>query len=203
MRVAAAAISAIAQLRRNKMGVFEEEPVRLKPIVLYPPKIDHVMLALERAPFVFLAGPIQGAPDWQAEAIERLSDVSINPVIANPRSPTWHGNYYGQVDWETAHLARAAKKGVILFWLANPDPEAHQPPGRAYAQTSRFELGEWLARASHMPMHPVNLVVGIEPGFTNERYIRHRIDGLFPRRVIHTRLWSACEEVVHVVKGGK
>ncbi len=186
------------------MGLFDSDPVKLKPIVLYPPKIDQEMLVLEGAPFVFLAGPIQGAPNWQAEAIEHLSDVSINPVIANPRFPgDWHGNYYGQVDWETAHLARAAKKGVILFWLACPDPDQPPDTGRAYAQTSRFELGEWAARKSLMPMHPVNLVVGIEPDFTNERYIRHRLDGMFPGMTIHTRLWTACEEVVHLAKGGR
>ena len=67
-------------------------------------KHGHVIRPLERTeaseePWVFLAGPIQGAADWQAQAIEllRATDPMLN--IANPRTTNpWHGNFRGQVN---------------------------------------------------------------------------------------------------------
>lgn len=118
-------------------------------------------------PWLFLAGPIQDAPDWQAQVCEMLDDMNI--VIANPRTPPpWHGDFEKQVDWETNQLWAS---DVVLFWLANPAEQTTQE-GRSYAQTSRFELGEWFSHAQRVPR--VNLVVGIEPGFYGERYIRRR-----------------------------
>src|SRR3989344_8192202 len=97
-------------------------------------------------PIIFLAGPIQGAYDWQSDAIKLIQRNSPYLHIANPRRPgEAKGNFsekdYGeQVDWETYYLRRAAKDGAIMFWLAK---EFVHKCERAYAQTSRFELGEW------------------------------------------------------------
>jgi hypothetical protein len=62
-------------------------------------------------PLVFLAGPIQGAPDWQAEAArwftERAPGVSVaSPHRLNRGAPF---DYAAHVDWETHHLRRAAR----------------------------------------------------------------------------------------------
>ena len=121
-------------------------------------------------PLVFLAGPIQGAPDWQADAIRMLGEFAPKLHVANPRRdyPPGEFEYAAQVDWETHHLRRAAAHGVILFWLAR---EAVPTPGRAYAQTSRFELAEWKVRHER---DGVKLVVGIEEGFSGARFVRHR-----------------------------
>jgi len=138
-------------------------------------------------PSVFLAGPIQDAPDWQSEVIEALSDRRI--TIYNPRTPDpWHGDYSGQVRWETDHLWAAS---VVLFWLALPS----QPPseGRSYAQTSRFELGEWFARSKQDGRF--RLVVGIESGFPGERYIRTRLAG-----VQNITICSNLEESIQTLK---
>jgi len=77
--------------------------------------------------------------------------------------------YAEQVDWETHYLRRAGKDGVVFFWLAK---EFKHQCDRAYAQTSRFELGEWKVRHER---DGAKLVVGIEEGFTNARYIRRRL----------------------------
>ena len=53
-----------------------------------------------------------------------------------------------------------------MFWLPN---EVEHVDGRSYAQTTRFELGE------HFGKNPEKLVVGIEPGFTGEKYIRLKL----------------------------
>jgi hypothetical protein len=36
-------------------------------------------------PLVYLAGPIEGAPDWQSEALERLLALDKSLNVANPR----------------------------------------------------------------------------------------------------------------------
>ena len=39
---------------------------------------------------------------------------------------------------------------------------------RSYGQTTRFELGEWFGKGMD------TLVVGVQPGFHGERYIKHK-----------------------------
>ena len=84
-----------------------------------------------------------------------------------------------QVDWETCYLNKAAQNGAILFWLAK---ETSHHPERAYAQTTRFELAEWKTKYKQ---NKINLLVGIEPKFPGERYIRHRFGQDCPEIHIH------------------
>ena len=139
-------------------------------------------------PVVFLAGPIQGAPDWQTDAVRTLAELAPALTVANPRRdyPPGAFDYAAQVDWETAHLRRAAADGVILFWLAR---EVVPVPGRSYAQTTRFELAEWKVRHER---DGTRLVVGIEEGFSGERYIRHRFGQDCPRVPLVSSLSEAC-----------
>ncbi len=98
------------------------------PPQVYRPSPDH-HVALDR-PAVFLAGPIQGAPDWQALAIEMLRGEDAD--IFSPRSVGPVPAYEVQVSWERAHLDRAGRNGVVMFWLANPLPLTWPPaPSRA------------------------------------------------------------------------
>jgi hypothetical protein len=138
--------------------------------------------------FLFLAGPIQGAADWQAEAYQHLSNLwkALDGIltVCNPRrKDDSQFQYAQQVDWETLHLHLAAQQGVILFWLAK---ENKHTCDRSYAQTTRFELGEWSARA------PDSIVIGIEEGFTGAKYIRHRMPGT----KIYTTLRETCEAAI-------
>lgn len=134
-------------------------------LVIHPPEYPVI-----EGPLVFLAGPIQGAPDWQAEAARLLGALAPALHVASPRRKYLPGefDYAAQVDWETHHLRRAAAGGVILFWLAR---EVVPAPGRAYAQTTRFELAEWKVRHER---DGARLAVGVEAGFTGERYVRRR-----------------------------
>lgn len=152
-------------------------------LVLYPPVVVEV-----EGPVVFLAGPIQGAPDWQADAIRWFADHAPDTAVACPRrrDRSREFDYVAQVDWETHYLRRAAGRGVILFWLAR---EAESIPGRAYAQTSRFELAEWKVRHER---DGVRLVVGIEDGFSGSRYIRHRFGQDCPGVALTSSLPDAC-----------
>jgi len=136
----------------------------LNRFYLQPPELVEV-----KGPVIFLNGPIQGAPLWQPEAAKLA--ISQRPVVvASPRKVYEEETfvYERQVDWETHFRRRAAKFGAHLFWLAR---QVEETPGRSYAQTSRIELGE--SKLLH-ERDGTKLVIGIEPGFGNERYIRRR-----------------------------
>lgn len=114
-------------------------------------------------PTIFLAGPIQGAPNWQAEAMRMIAGQAN---VASPRR-TWSkpDQFEEQVEWETFWLTLCAKQGIILFWLAN---QVTEHPERVYAQTTRFELGEWITKLDG------KIALGIDSEFQGARYIRHR-----------------------------
>jgi len=134
-----------------------------------------------------------------------------NLIIASPK---WRGNkqphtkldavgYRKQVTWESEFLDRAARLGCIMFWLAC---ETEHDPERSYAQTTRFELAEWVTRSFYWNPHP-KIVIGIEPGFPGERYIRERCCekrslgnlGIFK---IEDTLESTCKAVIAAVHRG-
>jgi hypothetical protein len=152
-------------------------------VLLLPPTYESV-----EGPLVFLAGPIQGAPNWQSDAIAWFAANAPTLAIASPRrefAPR-DFDYAAQVDWESHHLRRAARCGVIQFWLAR---EAVAVPGRSYAQTTRFELAEWKVRHER---DGIRLVVGIEDGFSGARYVRHRFGQDCPTVPLVSSLVEAC-----------
>lgn len=159
--------------------------------VLYPPSIIDISGGV-----IFLAGPIQGASRWQDEAIRIIQELDATPNIACPRRSTLimeefgKAEYEAQVDWETHYLRKAGASGVVMFWLAK---EFEHIPNRAYAQTTRFELGEWKVRHER---DQAKLVIGIEPGFSNERYIRRRLGQDCPDVLICSSLQDTCNQAI-------
>jgi len=101
--------------------------------------------------------------------------------------------YNEQVDWETFHLRKAGENGTVMFWLANKIEDISR---RAYAQTSRFELGEW--KIKHEKDN-VNLVVGIEDGFSNRKYIERRLSQDCPSVGIYHSLEETCAAAVNLI----
>lgn len=121
--------------------------------------------SISTPPLVFLAGPIQGAPDWQAEAVAMFRKEEI--ATANPRCLDFKPEYFKhQVEWETAYLYHARARGVILFWIPK---EAEHIEGRQYAQTTRFELGEHFQTICQG-----NGVLGAETEIPGMRYVQER-----------------------------
>ena len=108
---------------------------------------------------VFLAGPIQGAEEWQFN-VPYIKDV----VYLCPRRKSLHDknfNYDEQVNWETQALRMA---NVVLFWVPEP---AEDIAGRSYAQTTRFELGENIARGK-------NIILGTYKDFAGRKYFEYK-----------------------------
>lgn len=155
--------------------------------LILPP--DYVAI---EGPVIFLAGPVQGARNWQEEAISRIRTADPFVHIASPRRTYVDDEfvYEVQVDWETHYLRRAAQNGAILFWLA---VEFVHICERAYAQTSRIELGEWKMRHER---DGTILILGIEEGFSNARYIRQRFARDCPAVPIVDSLQDACRLAV-------
>ena len=151
------------------------------------------------SPVIFLAGPIQGCEDWQKEAIEIISNLAKDIIIASPRRDNISEKFVfeAQMDWETYHLRRAGGKGVVMFWLAK---ETEHACNRAFAQTSRFELAEW--KRNH-EANGVKLVLGIEPGFTGERYIKRRFLQDCQEVLIFDNLKDTCNEAIRQTLEGK
>ena len=147
--------------------------------------------------WVFLAGPIKGAPDWQSTALSLLREQAPWLHIANPRRPALDEktfDYYEQVKWERTYLRRAAKSGAILFWLAN---ERTHDFDRAYAQTTRAELFDWKGPAGR---GEARLAIGIDTAFSGTRYIRHCFSEDAKDVPFFDNLPQLCEAVVEMVQ---
>ena len=159
-------------------------------LIVYPPEIVETEGGL-----IFIAGPIQGAPDWQAKAAETIHGVDSKIVVASPRKEYEPGTFEHerQMDWETAFLRKAGNKGVVSFWLAK---QTIPTPDRDYAQTSRFELAEWMMRHVY---EGAKLTIGIEEGFGNERYIRRRFGQEVPDVKIAKSLFETCINAVELL----
>ncbi|MBW2966455.1 nucleoside 2-deoxyribosyltransferase domain-containing protein [Candidatus Woesearchaeota archaeon] len=151
-------------------------------------------------PLVFLAGPIQGALEWQDKAIEILRKNAPDLHIASPRrKEEYEGEftkemYYEQVDWETHYLNRAAEDGCIMFWLAE---EYTHICSRAYAQTSRFELAKWTTKKLYEER--IKIAVGIDEGFSGARYIRYELSKRADEIPILGSLENTCLKTIEMI----
>lgn len=135
-------------------------------------------------PIIFLAGPIVNANDWQSIILryfDKLSkmDNSIKFNIANPRLNNNLLDRTEQVNWESRFLNYAGNNGIILFWLAN---EITHDCHRSFARTTRFELGEWLAKSMD------NVMIGIDSHFDGKEYIQLRLKQMNYKYNVHDNL---------------
>ena len=134
---------------------------------------------------VFLAGPIQGAPNWQ-HSIENLfaNEQYSNIVFLSPRRLSYDNfNYEEQVQWEKKYMGLA---DVILFWI----PEASEDvKGRSYAQTTRTEFGEYLARGK-------KIIFGAYKEFPGLRYFESKLKQYYGNKYkIHNSLEGCLKEL--------
>ena len=139
----------------------------------------------------FLAGPMNGAPSWQAQAPKVAEKVGIEHLtLLNPRKTDRFVTGTYQVNWETFGLRMC---DVILFWI--PPQAREMKPWRYYAITTRLEMAENLARG-----HKV--IIGIDPEFKNENGedmagIHHlrRMAKYYGVKEIHTSLEDCMKEL--------
>lgn len=141
-------------------------------------------------PLFFLAGPVRGGGDWQADMFRTLQrflprerGTAVSPCRwgKDPKHPLTGSFAQGpeerfehQLDWERYYLERAGlptnKPGCIIFWLPL-ESQTHPHPGpEPYAMDTRGELGEWRGRMMHNPR--IHLVIGADPKFLGLSQIR-------------------------------
>ena len=129
---------------------------------------------------LFFEGPIQGAPDWQTRFGQRVLALRPDIVVASPRVPVefkrGDKEFNNQVDWEEDHILRAIKHGGVAVWFAAQDLSLPYRDGRAYAQTTRIEVGELLGWRRYDPT--INVAIGFDPDYSSgsERYIRRKAE---------------------------
>lgn len=153
---------------------------------------------------IYLAGPIKGAPDWQEEFIrvikKEFSQIKLNKniVIANPKTILDENdfNYDNQINWETYYLDKASKQGIIVFWLPK---EKERIPGRSYAQTTRFEIGEWFAKGQNIKNFKI--IIGYEEGFDGIKYIYEKFKNEYNINLINgkEKLLSELIKIIHKI----
>lgn len=129
--------------------------------------------------YLFLAGPIQGVHDWQGNDIPR--DLGSNVTLISPRRESLPIDWDEQVKWETEALRIC---DAVLFWI--PTEEEHIE-GRDYAQTTKIELMESLARGK-------KVFLGIDPSIHTRRYLIEKAKA-YGVRAVHQDLASLISEV--------
>ena len=143
---------------------------------------------------VFLAGPIQGAPNWQ-HSVETLfmNEQQNNKIVfLSPRRLNYDNfNYEEQVQWEKKYMGLA---DVILFWI----PEASEDiKGRSYAQTTRTEFGEYLARGK-------KIIFGTYKEFPGLRYFESKFKQYYGDNYqIHSSLEDCLKEMNDYISSSK
>lgn len=146
-----------------------------------------------------MAGPIRGSVDWQNEAIKIFSRAK-GVHVASPRRNEEAKKHFGkkkfreQIVWEHFYLNCASRNGVVLFYLAR---ESFHSCARAYAQTTRFELGMTLMLSI---LTGAKVVVGIERGFSNEEYLWQTIRRLAPGTPVCRTLRGTCKRALLMIK---
>ena len=135
---------------------------------------------------VFLAGPMNGAPSWQAQAPKVAEKVGIeNLTLLNPRKTERFVTSTYQVNWETFGLRMC---DVILFWI--PPQAREMKPHRIYAITTRLEMAENLARGHRV-------IIGVDPHCDDLAGIHH-LKGMakyYGVKKIHTTLEDCMKEL--------
>ena len=127
----------------------------------------------------FLAGPMNGAPSWQAQAPKVAAKVGIeNLTLLNPRKTERFVTGTYQVNWETFGLRMC---DVILFWI--PPQAREMKPWRYYAIITRLEMAENLARG-----HKV--IIRVDPECADLAGIHHlmRMAKYYGVKKIHSTL---------------
>jgi calcineurin-like phosphoesterase family protein len=133
---------------------------------------------------VFLMGPIQGASDWQHN-IPKIPGVTW---ISPRREDYANFDYDTQTSWETLGLRIS---DAILMWIPEPSEKIE---GRGYAQTTRIEFGENLARRKTM-------FFGIWPGYNGRKYFVNKLGEYYKeKKEIHETLESVISELREWVK---
>lgn len=135
---------------------------------------------------VFLAGPMNGAPSWQAQVPKVAAKVGLdNVTFLNPRKTDRFVTHSTQLNWETFGLRMA---DVILFWI--PPQARKMKPHRVYAITTRMEFAENCARGH-------KIIFGLDPEveeLTGISHLKH-LAKYYGIKKVHSTLEDCLKEL--------
>jgi len=147
-------------------------------MTIYVPKRIVPLTPTAESPLLFLAGPIRGGGDWQADMAEVIMKQDPSSLITCPsRWGKEHrlASYFykpfskasnRQLVWERHYLEQAGLEldvnGCVIFWLGLESVESPHPGPAPYAMDTRREIGKFTAYAE---MTDARLVIGGNPSF--------------------------------------
>ncbi|HEX9609055.1 MAG TPA: hypothetical protein VGA06_02510 [Candidatus Paceibacterota bacterium] len=157
-------------------------------MTIYVPKQIVPLNPTPESPLFFLAGPIRGGGDWQADMAETIIRLIPNALIACPSRWTadhrlsrhFHQPFSTapnrQLVWERHYLKQAGLEawaaGCVIFWLGLESKEHPHPGPEPYAMDTRREIGKFTAYLEVLRDFPqmrdslnVRVVVGGHPDF--------------------------------------
>ncbi|MBT4174770.1 hypothetical protein HOC80_02670 [archaeon] len=159
-------------------------------------------------PFVYLAGPIRGAPNWQDEAVKYLVSQKQDITIISPRREIREaieryvvkgeeGAFDRQRKWERQYMdmAMIGGQGVIMFWLPGETNHLCQKP---YGAMTRFELGYVLA--NHRNDRSAKFCIGSDGNFPELRTIEVDLSIDSPLTTVYETLEATCYKALNLMK---
>jgi calcineurin-like phosphoesterase family protein len=171
----------IVEIMEGKGKLFKEENAKNNSMVICPNNLK----GLQNQWKVFLMGAIQGAEPWQYDVPDIKGVTWLNP--RRPKYPVPNFNYNEQVNWETEALRMS---NVILAWIPEPSEDIE---GRSYAQTTRYELGENIARVK-------TVILGTYEDFPGRKYLEYKKTQYPNVRGIFNSLEECVEELKRYLK---
>lgn len=159
---------------------------------IYLPKQIVRLSPTPKSPLLFLAGPIRGGGDWQADMAEMILKHEPSAHIACPSR--WRSDHrlathfhqpfsegeIRQLVWERHYLKQAGLEsrvpGCIIFWLGLESTTSPHPGPEPYAMDTRREIGKFTAFAEMMN---VRMVVGGNRRFYGLDVIRFELNEAF------------------------
>lgn len=128
---------------------------------IYVPKKIVSLAATPDSPLFFLAGPIRGGGDWQADMADHILGQEPSAQIACPcrwgddhwLAPHFHLPFSQadnrQLVWERHYLKQTGIQpkvpGCVIFWLGLESETEPHPGPQPYAMDTRRELGKFIA----------------------------------------------------------
>jgi hypothetical protein len=140
---------------------------------IFVPKQIVPLSPTPESPLLFLAGPIRGGGDWQADMAETILKREPSALVACPSR--WGSEHRlvahfhqpftkadnRQLVWERHYLKQsgldANVPGCIIFWLGLESVTNPHPGPEPFAMDTRREMGKFTAFAEMMN---VRMVVG-------------------------------------------
>lgn len=138
---------------------------------------------------VFLAGPMKASPrGWRNTLVKTATEMGMdNITFINPRYTTMRMPS-NQEKWETQGLRMC---DVALFWIPNKDPKAEMGT-RVYAETTKFELAENIARGK-------KIILGIDTEISGTKRMKY-LAKRYGIKKVHTSMEGCLEELKEWIK---